>query len=70
MRYGRTLAETLHLAAGVAAAAAMFGAAAWAYPQGFATIWNVGFVTMAAVAVMSAPEFRKAWMADREGQQG
>lgn len=70
MRYERTLAEALHLAAGVVATAAMFAAAAWAYPQGFATIWNVGFVTMAAVAVMSVPEFGKAWTADRGEQQG
>jgi len=65
MRYERTLLEVLHLAAGVAAFTAMFAAAAWAYPQGYATIWNVGFVTMAAVVVMSVPEFGKAWAADR-----
>ena len=61
MRHGGMLVEALHLVASVVAFAAMFGAAAWAYPQGYATIWNIGFVTMAAVAAMSAVELVKAW---------
>jgi len=65
MRYARVLTEVLHLATGLVATAAVFGAAAWAYPLGYATIWNIGFVTMAAVAGMSIPEFQKAWAADR-----
>ncbi len=65
MRYARILVELLHLAAGVVAVAAMFGAAAWAYPQGYATIWNIGFITMAAIAGMSVPHFRAAMFADR-----
>ena len=70
MPYARVLLELLHLAAGLVATAAIFGAAAWAYPQGHATIWNIGFVTMAAVAGMSIPQFRDAWAGDRGKQQG
>ena len=68
MIYRRTLSEALHLLTGTVAIAAMFGAAAWVYPQGYFTIWGIGFVTIAAVTGMSIPEFRKAWAADRNDQ--
>ena len=65
MPYRRTAIELLHTAATVTAVAAAFGGGAWVYPQGYATIWNIGVVTMAAVAGMGVPELLKAWAADR-----
>lgn len=65
MPYRRTAIELLHTCATVAAVAAAFGGAAWVYPQGYATIWNIGLVTMAATAGMGVPEFLKALAADR-----
>ena len=59
---GRALAvELLHLAAGLALTLAIFRAAVWAYPQGAASLAPIGWLTMAAVLVMSVPEIRKAW---------
>ncbi len=68
MRYARILAELLHLTAGIVAIAAMFGAAAWAYPQGHSTIWAVGYVTMAVIVGLSIPRFRSAWSVDHAAQ--
>jgi hypothetical protein len=50
------------LALGVTAL--VFTGAAWSYPQGYDTIWYVGYATMAAMALLSA---REAWDARRKG---
>jgi hypothetical protein len=67
VRFGRVLLELLHLAAGLVATRAIFVAAAWAYPQGRDSLEPIGWLTMGAVFVMSVPELRKAWIADRNG---
>ena len=70
MRWQRTLTEMLHLAAAVVTTAALFAGGAWGYPQGRATIWAIGYVTMAAVALLSLPALLRAMAADREGRDG
>ncbi|MFW2851421.1 hypothetical protein ACM61V_05790 [Sphingomonas sp. TX0543] len=57
--------ELLWLLAALGLTALIFWAGAWSYPQGAATIWPVGFATMAAVIAMSLYEIRRAWL--REG---
>ena len=60
-----TLVELLHLVTGLVLTAAIFRTAAWAYPPGRDSLEPIGWLTMAAVFVMSVPEVRKAWIADR-----
>lgn len=61
----RTLAELLHLAAGLGVTAAVFRAAAWSYPVGRGTVRWVGWATMLVVLAMSIPPLRRARRVDR-----
>ena len=61
----RTFVELLHLAAGLGVTAAVFGAGAWSYPVGAATVQAVGWGTMLVVFGMSVGPLRQAWRADR-----
>ena len=65
----RTAIELLHLAAGVVVTAAMFRAAAWAYPPADADFRWVGGATLAAVMAMGVRPLRGAWRADHEERQ-
>ncbi|WP_298672282.1 hypothetical protein [uncultured Sphingomonas sp.] len=56
-----TVFELLWHAAALAITALFFWAAAWSYPQGGATIWPIGWATMAAVLAMSLYEIRRTW---------
>lgn len=67
MALRRTGTELLYTVSAVLAIAAAFRAAAWAYPPGRETIWNIGLVTIAAVVGMFWPQLRDAWRADRGG---
>ncbi len=61
----RTLAELLHLAAGLGVTAAVFAAGAWSYPVGAATVRLIGWATMLVVLGMGVGPLRRAWLADR-----
>ena len=52
---------------GVVVTAALFDAAAWAYPVGAETILAVGWATTAAVLAMAVGPFVRALKADRAG---
>ncbi|MEH3048285.1 hypothetical protein [Sphingomonas adhaesiva] len=41
---------------GLGITALCFAGAAWSYPQGYETIWAIGGLTMAAVAILSGRE--------------
>jgi uncharacterized membrane protein len=60
-----TLIELLHVVAGLAVAAAMTAAAAWAYPLGAEVIWWCGAAAMAATVTMGLGPLRRALAADR-----
>lgn len=61
----RTLVELLHILAGLAAAAALTGAVAWAYPLGARVAWWCGAAAMAATVAMGIRPLRRAWAQDR-----
>ena len=63
-----TLVELLHIAAGLAAAAALTSAVVWAYPLGRVAIWCCGAAAMVAVAVMGLAPLNRARAADRQRQ--
>ena len=65
MALRRTGTELLYTATAVLAIAAAFRGAAWAYPPGRVTIWNIGMIAVAAVIGMAWPQLRDAWRADR-----
>ena len=41
---------------GLGVTALVFKGAAWSYPQGYETIWAIGGLTLAAVAILSGRE--------------
>lgn len=57
--------ELLQLVTGLAVTALVFAAGAWSYPIGRATVWRVGWATMAVVLVMGAPAVVRAWRSGR-----
>jgi hypothetical protein len=61
----RTLAELLHLAAGLALTVLIFRLAAWSYPLGRETIGLVGWGAAVVVLAMAIDPLRRAWAADR-----
>jgi hypothetical protein len=61
-----TLVELLHMLAGLAAAAALTVAVAWAYPLGSDVIWACGAAAMVATVVMGLGPLRRAHAADRQ----
>jgi hypothetical protein len=61
----RTAVETLHILAGLAAAAALTEAVAWSYPLGAATARWCGGAAMVATVLMGVGPLRRAWAADR-----
>ena len=61
----RSLIELFHLVLGVAVTAALFEAAAWAYPIGAGTILGVGWATTAVVLAMALAPLVRAWRAER-----
>jgi quinol-cytochrome oxidoreductase complex cytochrome b subunit len=65
MAFRRTGTEALYTVTAAVAIAAAFRGAAYAYPPGRETIWNIGIVTIAAVVGMAWPQLRDAWRADR-----
>ncbi len=60
-----TLIELLYVAAGLATAALITWAAAWAYPLGRETIRWVGAGAMIAVLIVNVPALRDARAKDR-----
>ena len=61
----RTLAELLHLAAGLGVTAAVFAAGAWSYPVGRGTVRWVGWATMLVVMAMGIGPLLRARRADQ-----
>lgn len=57
--------ESLHILAGLAAAAALTSAIAWSYPLGATTAWWCGGAAMIATALMGVGPLRRAWALDR-----
>lgn len=39
--------------------------AAWSYPQGSATIWPIGWVSIAVVAALGFKSFWESWARDK-----
>lgn len=62
----RVLIETLHIVAGLIAAALVATAAAWSYPRATNDIWLVTYVAMVAVVAMGIGPLRKAYAIDRQ----
>lgn len=60
-----TLVELFHVAVGLAAAAALTAAVAWAYPLGRQVIWWCGAAAMLVTAVMGIGPLKRARQADR-----
>lgn len=63
----RVLIETIHMAVGLVAAAAIAWAAAWSYPRATGDIWLVAYACMIAVVLMGIGPLRKAYAADKAG---
>ncbi|MBC9033534.1 hypothetical protein IAG41_14150 [Sphingomonas sp. JC676] len=61
----RVLIETIHIAVGLIAAAAIAWAAAWSYPRATNDIWLVAYACMVAVVAMGIGPLRKAYAIDR-----
>jgi len=61
----RMVVELLHIAAGLLAAAAIAGMAAWAYPPGREVIWWCGAAAQGATIAMGIGPLRRAWARDR-----
>lgn len=60
-----TLIELLHIAAGLAGTLLITKLSAWAYPLGRETIWTVGYLSAAVVALMGIRPLRRALARDR-----
>lgn len=61
----RTLAEILHIVAGLAATWLIVALSAWGYPPGAGTIRIVGMAAAVIVAAMGVGPVRRAWGQDR-----
>ena len=61
----RTAVESLHILAGLTAAAALTKAIAWSYPLGADVAWWCGGAAMVATVLMGAGPLRRAWTADK-----
>jgi hypothetical protein len=61
----RVLIEVLHLALGIAAAAAIAYLAEWSYPLAGADIWRVAGAAIVAVLLMGVGPLRRAYAEDR-----
>lgn len=59
------MVELLHMVAGLAAAAALTSAVAWAYPLGREVIWWCGAAAMGATILMGLGPLSRALAADR-----
>jgi heme A synthase len=61
----RTLVELMHLLVGLAVAAMLMTAAAWAYPIGREVFWWCGAAAMTVTVLMGIGPLRRAWAKDR-----
>lgn len=64
-----TLVELFHILLGLAAAAALTAAVAWAYPLGREVVWWCGAAAMLATVVMGLTPLKRARAMDRRRQQ-
>lgn len=62
---GRTIAEFCYMLASACVTYLMAWGGAWAYPQGSATIWPIGYVSVAVVLALGFKAFWDSWRADR-----
>ena len=65
----RTLAEACYMVASAIVTYLITATAAWGYPQGAATIWPIGLVSMAFVIAFGVKPFLLSWRADRGGRR-
>lgn len=66
----RVLIESLHIAAGVAAALLIAALASWAYPLARHDIWLVTWFAIAGIAIMGFGSLRRAVRAQRAAKGG
>ena len=62
---GRTIAEFCYMVASAVVTWLVAWGAAWSYPQGAATIWPIGWVSIAFVVGLGFKPFLDSWRADR-----
>ena len=62
---GRTIAEFCYMLASAGVTYLIAWGAAWAYPQGAATIWPIGWVSVGVVVALGFKPFWGSWRADR-----
>ncbi|MEO5492958.1 MAG: hypothetical protein ABIR08_02905 [Sphingomonas sp.] len=62
---GRTIAEFCYMLASAGVTYLIAWGAAWSYPQGAATIWPVGWVSIAVVVALGFDPFWRSWRTDR-----
>ncbi|MEO5938537.1 MAG: hypothetical protein ABIQ43_05955 [Sphingomonas sp.] len=62
---GRTIAELCYMLASAAVTWLIAWGAAWSYPQGAATIWPIGWVSIAIVLALGFKPFWESWRTDR-----
>ena len=60
-----SLTELFHLVLGMVLTAALFEAAAWAYPIGAGTILEIGWIMTVAVFAMAVGPLMRAWREER-----
>ena len=62
---GRTIAEFCYMLASAGVTYLIAWGAAWSYPQGAATIWPIGWVSIAIVAALGFKPFWDSWRIDK-----
>jgi len=62
---GRTIAEFCYMLASAGVTWLIAWGAAWSYPQGADTIWPIGWVSIAIVAVLGFKPFWDSWRIDK-----
>lgn len=62
---GHTVAEFCYMLASAVVTWFVAWGAAWSYPQGAATIWPIGWVSIAFVVGLGFKPFWDSWQADK-----
>ncbi|MBS0479923.1 MAG: hypothetical protein JSR79_11570 [Proteobacteria bacterium] len=62
---GHTIAEFAYMLASAGVTYLVAWGAAWSYPQGAATIWPIGWVSIAVVIGVGLKSVLDSWRADR-----
>ena len=62
---GWTIAEFCYMLASAGVTYLIAWGAAWSYPQGAATIWPIGWVSIAIVVMLGFKPFWDSWRIDK-----